>query len=107
MAVIDDVNRLAAQDVVYLARLSGGVVEVFRGRLRQSLNGAWVFNASTGQNGVLGFVLGGVSSNWTSSEFPDSGLTIVINLILLSAPKLPTLTEQISLTSVIPGAFTE
>jgi hypothetical protein len=58
MALTDDLNRLAAQDVVYLTRrfsgLSGnsglpigGSTEVFRGRLRQALNGDWVFNASS------------------------------------------------------------
>jgi hypothetical protein len=59
MALADDLNRLAAQDVVYLMRsFAGGSTEVFRGRLRQALNGNWVFNAFAGQNGVVGFDLG-------------------------------------------------
>src|SRR5260370_18260148 len=86
MALNDDLNRLAAQDVVYLTRTSSapgvaatGSTQVFRGRLRQALNGDWVFNASTGQNGVVGFILGGVGQNsWNSSESPAAALQITI-----------------------------
>jgi hypothetical protein len=85
MAVSDDMNRLAAEDVVYLTRTillgGGGPTEVFRGRLRQALNGNWVFNASTGQNGVVGFDLGhpGRMSSWSSSESPTTGVQVFIS----------------------------
>lgn len=81
LSLTDDLNRLAAQDVVYLTRTLSAMptqthasTEVFAGRLRQALNGDWVFNASTSQNGVVGFMLGGVNQNsWTSAESSASG----------------------------------
>jgi hypothetical protein len=111
MAVIDDLNRLAAQDVVYLAKtLSGGAVqapgfstEVFRGRVRQALDGNWVFNASTGQNGVVGFMLGSTGQNlWTSSDLPASGLQVTVQF---GAGQQ--VSEVIALTSLIPADFTD
>jgi hypothetical protein len=109
MAVSDDMNRLAAQDVVYLKRyMAGGVAEVFRGRLRQALNGEWVFNASTGQNGVVGFILGySQQQSWTSSESPSGGIQVSLSLPVYSAPNLSPLVEYTVLTTVIPLEFTE
>ena len=119
MAVIDDLNRLAAQDVVYLtnnmnAAAGGGAVatEVFRGRLRQALNGNWVFNASTGQNGVVGFDLGGVGgagSQWNSAESPATGIQVTIDYTVnQSNPPFTTgLMEHVTLTNVIPADFSE
>jgi len=78
---------------------------VFRGRLRQALNGDWVFNASTGQNGVVGFLLGGVG-NWSSSESPATGLQITMTFLVLQ-PVGPVLNEVIVLTTVILSEFTE
>src|SRR5215471_7259868 len=102
MAVIDDVNRLAAMDVVYLSRTFGQSTEVFRGRLHQSLSGSWVFNSSTGQNGAVGFVLGLVNSgSWLSSETPSSGITVSITNVLYSQ-NINILYERIVLTNVIP-----
>jgi hypothetical protein len=107
VALTDDLNKLAAQDVVYVTRKVGnGPTEVFRGRLRQALNGDWVFNASTGQNGVMGFILGGVSPSWNSSESPTTGLQITV-----SFPTNPGIVagfnEVIVLTSVIPTDFAD
>src|SRR5439155_17076096 len=82
-----------------------GSTEVFRGRLRQALNGDWVFNASTGQNGVVGFLLGGVG-NWSSSESPATGLQITMTFLVLQ-PVGPVLNEVIVLTTVILSEFTE
>ena len=107
MAVIDDMNRLAALDVVYLRRSFGISSEVFRGRLRQSLTGTWVFNTSTGQNGAVGFTLGGVGQNWNSGESPASGIQVSITNTLFQAPNLPTMYEWITLTSIIPTEFQE
>ncbi len=118
MAVTDDLNRLAAQDVVYLTKMSilpaglapsssgiAGATEVFRGRLRQALNGDWVFNASAGQNGVVGFMLGTTGQNsWSSSETPATGLQITITF----GPGMAgTMNEVIVLTSVIPTDFAD
>jgi hypothetical protein len=106
MAVIDDLNRLAALDVVNLRRSIGGpTAEVFRGRLRQSLYGSWVFNASTGSNGAVGFVLGGPNQYWSSSETPATGIVISIMNLIYQPPNVNPLTEQIILTSVIPQEF--
>lgn len=108
MAVSDDLNRLAAQDVVYLVR-SIGTSELFRGRLRQALDGTWVFNTSTGQNGVVGVNLGAVSSDWSSSESPSTGIVVRAFITLFLSPAHPhqPLTENIVLTNVIPAEFTE
>jgi hypothetical protein len=107
MAAIDDMNRLAAMDVVYLRRTFGGSTEVFRGRLRQSLTGSWVFNSSTGQNGAVGFILGGVGQNWTSTDYPSGGITIQIPFPIFQSPNVGSVTEYVILTSVIPAEFTE
>jgi hypothetical protein len=112
MALNDDLNKLAAQDVVYLTRTLGDSnqpTEVFRGRLRQALNGDWVFNASTGQNGMVGFVLGNANSSWTSSESPAAGMQVTMPFEVM----LPTplggggLSEVIVVTTVIPSDFTD
>jgi hypothetical protein len=75
------------------------------------LNGDWVFNASTGQNGVVGFMLGGVNQNsWTSAESSASGLqvTATINAVVgITGAVLQTLAEVIVLTNVIPTDFAE
>lgn len=106
MAVIDDLNRLAGLDVVYLRKSIGGpTAEVFRGRLRQSLYGPWVFNASTGTNGAVGFVLGSPNQNWNSSENPNTGIIISIGNPIYQSPNAGVLTEYITLTSVIPQEF--
>jgi hypothetical protein len=110
MAVIDDLNRLAQQDVAYLTRILigsrggedfPGKTIIFRGRLRQALNGNWVFNTSTGQNGVAGIILGPVQDNWSSSESPAVGLQITVTTLM--PPQGPVvIDETITLTSVIP-----
>ena len=100
MAVSDDLNRLAAQDVVYLSRcIQGGQnstsKQVFRGRLRQALTGNWVFNASIGQNGVVGFDLGMATEIWGSGESPAAGIQVNISTPIL--PSNPPLSEMITL----------
>jgi hypothetical protein len=123
MALTDDLTKLAAQDVVYLTRtfspgelgLNGatpGSTEVFRGRLRQALDGKWVFNASTGQNGVVGFMLGSaIQNSWNSSESPASGLqvTITFNVFVVFVPgqQPQAMTEVIVLTTLIPTDFAD
>jgi hypothetical protein len=87
-----------------VAGFGHGPTEVFRGRLRQALSGDWVFNASTGQNGVVGFMLGSVGSNWNSSESPATGLQITITFQLAATAPNP-INEVIVLTSVIPTDF--
>src|SRR5437660_2525951 len=120
MALTDDLNKLAAQDVVYLTRTSTlivpglgagpavtGSTEVFRGRMRQALNGNWVFNASTGQNGVVGFDLGhhpGRMSSWSSSESPTTGIQVFISHE--GPPGVP-FSTIIVVSTVIPSDFTE
>ena len=122
MALTDDLNRLAAQDVVYLTRtffpgvvgMNGatpGSTEVLRGRLRQALDGNWVFNASTGQNGVVGFMLGSVNQNWNSFESPASGLQVTITfsvcVVFVPGQQPQWMTEVIVLTTLIPTDFAD
>src|SRR5262249_34150717 len=115
----DDLNRLAAQNVVYLARayLAQGpgvntksLTEVWRGRLRQILSGNWIFNAFTGGNGVVGFDLGAVAAGgWTSTETPVGGLQVTISTLIYPIPTAngAALTETITLTTLIPADFAE
>jgi hypothetical protein len=80
MALPDDLNQLAQQDVVYLTWVVGPApTTIFRGRLHQALSGNWVFNTSTGQNGVAGMVLGPLAANWSSVNTPAGGLQVTIN----------------------------
>jgi len=86
MAVTDDLEQLAQQDVVYLTRSGFGPTIVYRGRLHRALSGDWVFNTSVGQNGVVGILLGGVNNDWSSSESPQAGQMVQI---LYPAPSYP------------------
>ena len=83
MALDDDVRRLAAEEPLYLTHTAsagaadpGGVGHrvVYRGRLRQALNGNWVFDTSTGSSGVVGILLGPETAMWSSQEAPGMGL---------------------------------
>ena len=81
--------------------------------MRQALNGNWVFNASTGQNGVVGFDLGGVGvpgTRWNSAESPATGIQVTIDYVVQPQDPLEPgvgLTEHITLTTVIPADFSE
>jgi hypothetical protein len=110
MAVRDDMVRLAALDVVYLQRYVAGsegsvVIEWFRGRLRQALDGTWVFNTFAGHNGVVGIELGLVGTNWTSDESPDVGIQVDIIYTIMMG-NVPTYLD-IGLRSVLSSRFTE
>lgn len=85
MALPDDLNQLAQQDVVYLSKV---------------LFGNWVFNTSTGQNRVAGIDLGPLGQNWSSSNTPAGGLINISNEILSGTISLY---EGINLMSVIPA----
>jgi hypothetical protein len=83
VTVNDDLGRLAAEPVVYLAYTPvapGGtgstLTVVYRGRIRQALSGDWVFTTSTGANGVVGILLGPGLPSWTSSETPGGGVQV-------------------------------
>jgi hypothetical protein len=126
MATTDQMRRLADENVIYLSRrLSGGgamaglgvggpgKTEVIQGRLRQALTGDWVFNVS-GQNGVVGLVLG-QESGWAWSETPAQGIRLQITSSIIQAQIVDAmgtttpivLSEEILLTTVIPSEFTE
>jgi hypothetical protein len=108
--VADDMARLAALDVVYLKRYVAGdensvVSEWFRGRLRQALDGTWVFNTFAGQNGVVGVELGLVGTNWLSLTFPGAAIRVDIEYTI-RMDNVPTYLN-IGLTSVLSSRFTE
>jgi hypothetical protein len=126
MATSDEMRRLAEHDVIYLSRrVTGGAMggmmgvpgktEVIQGRLRQALTGDWVFNVS-GQNGVVGLVLG-QESGWGWSETPAEGIRLQINSFIIPPTPIvdPTnmttafvqMSEEILLTTAIPSEFTE
>jgi hypothetical protein len=106
MAVTDDLHKLAEEDVVFLSSsFNNGFTEVYRGRLRQALDGTWVFNAFTGQNGIVGFMLGIPTPFWTSSESPASGLQI--NMPYPVGTTLGSLTQSVVLSTLMPASFTD
>lgn len=137
MALNDDLNRLAQDAVVYLTQqysTPGSIMAadggqnnpptvVYRGRLRQSLSGDWVFNTSVGTNGVAAIVLSTGTGSWYSNETPAGGIQVTASwmlmagtggpLVLNGAPvvdgsngqevQIGTLLETITLSDVIPS----
>jgi hypothetical protein len=59
---------------------------VYRGRIRQALDGSWVFITSVGQNGVIAIMLGPEQDAWSSAETPASGLQVTASFVALSVP---------------------
>jgi hypothetical protein len=98
MAVIDDLKTLGEQEVVYLTKtLSGsGLGEVYRGRLREAANGAWVFHAFTGANGLVGIDLGPLADTWASGEQPSGGVSVSVTYGQGAASQIVTVAEVIS-----------
>jgi hypothetical protein len=84
VAITDDLRSLEATDVLYLALQDAPRADgfrptlIYRGRLRQALSGNWVFDASTGANGVAAVILGTEGDTWTSSDSPAAGLQVTI-----------------------------
>ena len=123
MALLDDLQGLAAEDVVYLSRSiqdvggptsGGGISSVYRGRLRQGTDGGWVFSTFTGQNGLVGFVLGqpGQNGDWNSTPTTSGNATVSItsHLTGFTDPQngiFVQLQESILLSEVIPAAFVQ
>lgn len=105
MALSDDLNQLALQEVVYLTRILSGQgvtsTTIFRGRLHQALSGNWVFNTSTGQNGVAGINLGQPTTTWSSTNNPKTGLQVTLSNQILPIA-VTQLNEFIAITNVIP-----
>jgi hypothetical protein len=99
MAVLNDLQTLAAQDASYLSAPwgVGGITLVLQGRLRQSVTGHWVFSTSLGQSGVVGLDLGTLNANWTSAETPATGLQIQVIQGQV----------QMTLSALLPPVFTE
>jgi hypothetical protein len=86
MAVEDDLRRLSQLDSIYLASglgvdPSSAVVGWYKGRLQQANDGSWIFRSISTDGTVCGFQLGKVTTNWTSSETPSSGITVNIQII--------------------------
>ncbi|MGA9677787.1 MAG: hypothetical protein WBR28_21930 [Mycobacterium sp.] len=113
MAVADDLQKLAALDVCYLAApwVTTPAVMYLQGRLRESVKGNWVFTTSLGQSGVVGFDLGTQTTNWTSSESPATGLQVNVNytVTLFSGGLAGTaqLSIVLTLSSVLSPVFSE
>jgi hypothetical protein len=108
MAVADDLQKLAALDVCYLSAtwVTRPPVMVLRGRLRETVEGDWVFSTSLGQSGVAGFELGTPTANWASSESPATGLQVVAIYDFPTATG-PQLQSVLTLSSVLPPVFSE
>jgi hypothetical protein len=86
MAVEDDLRRLTQVDSIYLGygSLSLGqfITSWFKGRLQQANDGSWILRSVSTDGAVSGFTLGPVQPNWTSSETPNTGITVLIPINL-------------------------
>ena len=128
MAVADDLNRLTQDAVVYLTQqltgnslygqepgmLNPGSKVVYRGRLRQAINGNWVFNTSLGTNGVSGVVLDPNQGAWNTNDTPGGIEVTAVYGIFHGGPPdpnaggvVPGLVETITLSDVIPPELAE
>jgi hypothetical protein len=101
MAVSDDLRRLSQMDGIYV----GYVVQTyspftgwFKGRLQQANDGNWIVRSSSQDGGVIGFQLGQVRPDWSSSESPNSGIMVSVPLVLNTT--IGTQQQQISIGSV-------
>jgi hypothetical protein len=98
MAVEDDVRRLSQMDSIFLGQSfffndpSGATAVPFKawykGRLQQANDGSWIFRSISGDGTVSGFELGTVTSLWSSSETPSTGL--VVRILMSIATPTPT-----------------
>ena len=90
MAVQDDLRRLSQLDSIYLGESLNGVAAPItswhKGRLQQANDGAWVFRSSGSDGAVVGFQLGPISPQWTSTEAPSSGIQVTIPMTTMGAP---------------------
>ncbi len=95
MAVQDDVRRLSQIDSIYLGiqiqnSLASSFTTWFKGRLQQAGDGAWIMRSVSSDGTVSGFQLGFVGPNWQSSEFPNTGITVTIQITQqVSVPNVP------------------
>jgi len=87
MAVQDDLRRLTQVDSIYLGysvkNMDFGALPFtswFKGRLQQANDGSWILRSVSSDGAVSGFQLGTVASTWTSSETPNTGITVTIPL---------------------------
>jgi hypothetical protein len=80
MAVQDDVRRLSQLDSIYLGYntqgMTSSVTGWHKGRLQQANDGTWILRSSASDGSVVGFQLGLISSDWSSSESPSSGIVV-------------------------------
>jgi hypothetical protein len=103
MAVQDDLRRLSQGDSIYLGHsiditsMIGAAtttfVSWFKGRLQQSNDGNWIFRSVSADGSVVGFQLGAPNQNWSSSESPNTGISVFIPItILVPQPESQSLT---------------
>jgi hypothetical protein len=82
MAVQDDLRRLTQVDSIYLGYSVLGMgppfTSWFKGRLQQANDGSWILRSVSSDGAVSGFQLGTETPNWTSSEAPNTGITVTI-----------------------------
>jgi hypothetical protein len=99
MAVEDDLRRLTQVDSIYLGygSLSLGqfITSWFKGRLQQANDGSWILRSVSTDGAVSGFTLGPVQPNWTSSETPNTGITVLIPINL----DVPTQANPVQITT--------
>ena len=84
MAVQDDLRRLTQVDSIYLGysvqTMGAPFTSWFKGRLQQANDGTWILRSVSSDGAVSGFQLGTVALTWTSSETPNTGITVTIPL---------------------------
>ncbi len=87
MAVQDDLRRLTQVDSIYLGYSVQGMgspfTSWFKGRLQQANDGNWILRSVSSDGAVSGFQVGMVTGDWTSSETPNTGITVTIPIFLV------------------------
>jgi hypothetical protein len=122
MAVQDDVRRLSQMDSIYLGQgiqvIPSPDVAVepvnfhvwHKGRLQQANDGSWLFRSVSPDGTIVGFQLGQVKPNWSSSEDPQTGTTVHITMRLLPAEVIPAqpleLLMEVRLAQQLPQELT-
>lgn len=117
MAVQDDLRRLSQGDSIYLGYTvlntqgspvgASPFVSWFKGRLQQSNDGHWIFRSVSTDGSVVGFQLGQPNDSWSSSESPNTGISVSIPIgITMAGAQAPTGIGFVTLQQQLPQELT-
>ena len=114
MAVQDDLRRLSQLDSVFLGHLvnlPGNIVNSItswhRGRVQQANDSTWIFRSLSFEGTIVGFQLGLVQPNWTSTETPAFGIQVTIPIIQsITTPNITITLGTVFLQQQLPTELT-